>query len=468
MDLNKNLKIYYNNAIIFFFTSFIYLSFLKFEHFQFRYLILFLLIPCITFLFKDLKNKDYRFIKYFLFFLLFFLIHLLINFYLADQNISIFNILSLFFLLSIFTITYYFINFFNKNINKIIYLFIVIFICSSLISFLNFQLDNPYFCGGVPDVFNIINHEYENISKPSYATKISYKEYLFTENSHLGMIAPSLIAFMVHYTFTKNPNFIKKMLFVIFLVLCYIKSSTTLLVGLSLSFFIFLLFNNKELSKKTRFVFVLSIFFCMTIILLSDECKSRFIQVNNIHTMGIMEILTEEQIILGQKNNLEQKKNINIYQKFKNKIEYIILLSKNIPGSLTKDVHYYALSILKRSIIEKPFGWGINRYSKAFEYYNTKDQRALKKNINTLYLNKKDGTNNFIKILVEFGFFGLIFYFFILLFLIEKKISIELKLFYMPILIVQSIRGAGYFNGGFILIAFLMLLTYINFKKKIL
>ena len=51
--------------------------------------------------------------------------------------------------------------------------------------------------------------------------------------------------------------------------------------------------------------------------------------------------------------------------------------------------------------------------------------------------------------------------------MINKSIPIELKLFYLPIIISQSIRGAGYFNGGFILIAFLMLFTYIDQNKKL-
>jgi hypothetical protein len=41
-----------------------------------------------------------------------------------------------------------------------------------------------------------------------------------------------------------------------------------------------------------------------------------------------------------------------------------------------------------------------------------------------------------------------------------------LKLFYLPFVITQSLRGAGYFNGGFALIVFLMLFTYIRVYKK--
>ena len=119
---------------------------------------------------------------------------------------------------------------------------------------------------------------------------------------------------------------------------------------------------------------------------------------------------------------------------------------------------------MSKSIVEKPFGWGLNRYINAFEYFNQKYEPKKK---NLMDYNKKDGTNNLVKIVVEFGIFSFIFYIFVFLFIINKKIPIELKLFYFPIIITQSLRGAGYFNGGFILIAFLMLFTYIKVYKKL-
>ena len=462
MNLNRDLKFFYNYIIIFFFTSFIFLSFLKFEYFQFRYLVLFLLFPCAIFFFKDLKNKNYRFIKYFLFFLLFFLIHLLINFYLDNEKINLYNFFTLFYLLAILSIAYYFKNIFNENIDKIIYLFIFIFLCSSLLSFFNFQSDIPYFCGGIPDIFNFIKHEHESIDVPPYASRLSFKEYIFYENSHLGMVAPSVIAFMIYQINKKELAFNKKMLISFFLIICFAKSSTTLLLGTSLSLLILLVFNYREFSKKIKFIFILIILFLTSILIFNNECKSRFIKTDLGHKEKNY-VLIHEKSLFNSIKNFRKYEYKDIFQKFKNKIKEQIDSSQSIDSNLTKAVHYYALSILKRSIFEKPFGWGINRYNKAYDYF---DNQRTHSNTNLKNLNNKDGTNNFVKIFVEFGIFGLLFYIFIFLFLIEKKIPIEFKLFYLPILITQSIRGAGYFNGGFILIAFLMMFTYINFKKK--
>ena len=132
-------------------------------------------------------------------------------------------------------------------------------------------------------------------------------------------------------------------------------------------------------------------------------------------------------------------------------------------GNMTSVIHFHAFMIAKKSIIEKPFGWGINRYDEAFEYFNEKYPSKID---GLKRYNNKDGTNNFVKILVEFGIFSILFYFFIILFLINKKIPIDLKFFYLPFIITQSLRGAGYFNGGFSLIVFLMLFTYLRLNKK--
>ena len=62
----------------------------------------------------------------------------------------------------------------------------------------------------------------------------------------------------------------------------------------------------------------------------------------------------------------------------------------------------------KKSIIERPFGWGLNRYDKAFDYFN-----KTKTSKETWYqdYNNKDGTNNFIKLLVNLSFYNFIYIF---------------------------------------------------------
>ena len=131
-----------------------------------------------------------------------------------------------------------------------------------------------------------------------------------------------------------------------------------------------------------------------------------------------------------------------------------------IKGKLTSENNHVSYGDKYKDMC---FGWGINRYDQAFSHYN-KIQPAKIERLN--FYNNKDGTNNLVKIVVELGIFSTIFFLFCFLFLINNKISIELKLFYLPFIITQSIRGAGYFNGGFLLIVFIMLFTYISVYKK--
>ncbi len=440
MLINKSFQYYKDYLVLFFFVAFIFLFSLKVNLFQFRYLILFLLLPCGYFFFQDIKNKNFNFLKYLFYSLLFFLLHLFSSYNFEISKINAYQIFSLIYLQGIFIIAYYFFNFFNRNLFKLIFLFLILFLISSLISLFNFQYDSPYFCGGLPDFFNIMSHVGINPDR-TYALRISFKEYIFQENSHLGMIAPSAIIFFIYYLFKNNINFIQKYLIILFILICFIKSSTTLILGLFISLTCILILNYKELSKKHIFSFILVILVCASTLIFNIECKKRFFTI-------------KDDINLVSKQDSELNNNIenNI---FKNDSEFSIL---------TKAVHFHALSIMNKSIIEKPFGWGLNAYINAFEYFNTIYEPKQK---NLMDYNKKDGTNNLIKIIVEFGIFGLFFYFFIFLFFINNKLPIELKLFYLPIIITQSLRGGGYFNGGFILIAFLMLFTYINLYKKL-
>ena len=131
-------------------------------------------------------------------------------------------------------------------------------------------------------------------------------------------------------------------------------------------------------------------------------------------------------------------------------------------GSLSSAVYFNSLEVAFKSIINKPLGWGINGYENAFKFYKSKS-------LNEIHIqnhNIKDASNNFAKITVEFGIFGILFYFMLIVINLSKKLPIEYKLIYLPIIITQSIRGAGYFNSGFILIVFLLLFSYINFTKK--
>ena len=439
----KNTKIFFTSFLV---ISFIFLSGLKFEYFQFRFLILFLLLPCIYKFYNDFKKKNYYFLISFLFILFILFLHLGLNIYLEKSKLTNYSLFGIIFFLSIYAISYYYTDFINKNINLIVNLFLLIFFVSCLFSIFNYRHDSPFFCGGIPN-FMPSDALLEKYAHRMGELRLSFKGLIFPENSHLGMIAPSIIAYTVYRSINKKNSMIEIFSLFLFLIICFIKSSTTLLLGIFLSLTLILLFNHKQINKKTLISFVILIVFSLSILLLSKECRSRFVPIYD----------------LGFSNKTLENKTNSVVGKINKNLAYKIENILRTSGNLSSGVVYRALFIAKKSLIEKPFGWGLNRYDQAFDYFNNLEPS---KNPMLNRYNNKDGANNFNKLIVEFGIFGLIIYLFIFLFLINKKISIELKLFYFPFILTQSLRGAGYFNGGFSLILLLMLFTFIKIYKK--
>ena len=60
----------------------------------------------------------------------------------------------------------------------------------------------------------------------------------------------------------------------------------------------------------------------------------------------------------------------------------------------------------------------------------------------------------------------LIIFIYIMIFICSQKISIKNKLFLFPIVFTQFIRGAGYFNGGFLFSIILIILIVHDSKKE--
>jgi len=81
-------------------------------------------------------------------------------------------------------------------------------------------------------------------------------------------------------------------------------------------------------------------------------------------------------------------------------------------------------------------------------------------------LNYNDGSSNLSKILTEFGILSLILFPLILFFAFTNNMSNENKIFFLSIIFTQLIRGAGYFNGGFLFSIIIVLLTILKIKNN--
>tara|TARA_B100000989_G_C19506424_1_gene456709 strand:- start:1221 stop:1883 length:663 start_codon:yes stop_codon:yes gene_type:complete len=151
---------------------------------------------------------------------------------------------------------------------------------------------------------------------------------------------------------------------------------------------------------------------------------------------------------------------------FKNNVFYEFILNKYIDigiTNLTIEVLINSLNISINSIIDKPLGWGLNRFHYAYIYYQPRLPVYFSE---VRSLNFNDGVSNFSKIIVEFGLIAFVPFFFYIFFAFSYKIKLEDKIFLLPFIITQMIRGAGYFNGGFMLITMLIILKVFYLEKK--
>ncbi len=208
------------------------------------------------------------------------------------------------------------------------------------------------------------------------------------------------------------------------------------------------------------------------------ENKKRFEEFYNLFNLLKYEksILNELEILSKKENNIAQKKiiqkkieisknKINSYEKRLVEIdkEKFDLSKKYLYINLTNQVHFRSYYIAFESLKNKLFGWGFDNYEIAFNKYKYEVPVI---NPVVLLLNTKDASNNFAKIITEFGLFSLLLFVTLAIASFSLKIPIQVKLFLMPIIITQFIRGAGYFNGAFTISIILFIFIYIEYRNK--
>ena len=130
----------------------------------------------------------------------------------------------------------------------------------------------------------------------------------------------------------------------------------------------------------------------------------------------------------------------------------------------SSSIHFYSILLATYSVKKNYFGLGINNYKIAFNRY-LDDLKSFNKFHDYVFvMNKTDGSNNLAKLIVEFGLFSFLLIPVFLRFLFSDQFEDYQKFFILSILITQLGRGAGYFNGGF-LIGLLIIIIF-SFKNK--
>ncbi|MDB2486430.1 hypothetical protein N9W91_06095, partial [Candidatus Pelagibacter bacterium] len=243
----------------------------------------------------------------------------------------------------------------------------------------------------------------------------------------------------------------------------------------------------KNMSRISKYLFLI-LLIVVNLFMFMDKKEN---ELHN-HTVDgvIYKTCISQAVELKTKYNLEKKADSSLAYKG------IVLSEKEKFGSIFKKrnkvlssgIVIYSLYVAKESIINNPLGVGINNYK------NYRDVIDKKLNINNysdytknlageiifdesympslsstiLSFNKNSGSNNFSKLIVEFGLIPILGLFLIFIFSFRKEINEPIKATLIPLIFIQCfIRGTGYFDSGFIisLIIVLVLISEQVIKK---
>lgn len=248
-------------------------------------------------------------------------------------------------------------------------------------------------------------------------------KFLFIENSHFGMIGSSIFLYSLN-EFIKSKKIIHLANFFIILIFSYLNFSLTFFLGLFLSSLVIAVCNYLILNKMQLLVLSLVMLISISSIYLDKKSLSK---INAARTS-------------------------------------IDLISNKPVPNLSVEVYNSSYKIMIYSLMEKPFGYGFNNYEQAFFEHIDKINVQYDK---TKVLNSKDASINFTKIVTETGVFSLVFIYLLVVFVFSPKVRLEYKFLLIPNLLTQTfIRGAGYFNGGYLIYLLLVVLLLYNYKLE--
>lgn len=318
----------------------------------------------------------------------------------------------------------------------------------------------------------------------------------FLESSHYGMVAIPVFLLNLFYL-CKKFNLINFLLLIIFSSSMILFFSTTMAVGTILSIAIILLTNFRNINAKFFLSCVIVMFVYVLIFVNAYGCSRRISDLFYHHYILSVEkidilnsknkntAIQDSRFIVTIENNIA-KLIIFTYTKFTKKNKQETERSQNLKDSgisdklvklndlqrervfnkinVTSQVASNSFEVALKTLYAKPFGVGLNRFIDAFKDQIKSQQQYYSSEI--MKINLSDGSSNLAKLIAEFGVVSFVVFAYFIIFIFSKKISIENKLFLFPLVLTQIIRGAGYFNGGFLAAVVLIILIVHENKEK--
>ncbi len=435
----------YNKVLLLSFSIFIFFfDFLK-DYVDLR---LFIFVPFLLAnyeIFISKKRINYKFLLYFL------IVLLLLNSSLIFRDINIadkiYSLKSIFFLIVTTFAIFYFANNILKNLDSLFNFFLIFFfIYIVFYTFYEYDIhlqNNQCYIG----CFSILDDKLK----------------FFKENSHLGFISSAIISYLIIKINKVNVYFLSLLIFYLIIILNF---SLTVFFTIPIVLFYFLIFYHHKfnyLQKSIIIFLILSSFYILSTNSGAINKLYNVINFDNWNITGQHGKLQRPNITLENNNkNLNRQIKENDVQNKKDAEIKLDNYEKKPVKNLSSEVLIVSFNIAKLAIQERPLGYGFNNYHLAFKKYIDQIEVSLQ---DTKILNIFDASNNFAKIIVEFGIFGFFIFYIYFKFLFSKKIPFEYKFIIFPSLFTQTfIRGAGYFNGGYIF--FFALSCYLIYKFK--
>jgi hypothetical protein len=280
---------------------------------------------------------------------------------------------------------------------------------------------------------------------------------IFKENSHLAMVIPVLFFYLF---FKNNENYSLKNILIIlyYIFILFAFPSTTLIVNTIILISIYFFLDYKKFFKKFfLFLIIMSVLFFVVVV---KKCNFKILNLKE----SISDSINIQSDSINIQNDLK-KNELNDYLFYKEKM-YAKYNALPIQESFYKDftvaVYVNSLKISVATLQDHFFGYGINNYEKAFiNYMGTKVIPPYRE---IYFLNYNDGSNNFAKLIVEFGIFSFFIIFLYFKYFFNICADKNNKFFMLGLITIQFFRGAGYFNGGFLLIL-IFIITDLYEKK---
>ena len=362
------------------------------SNYGFRESIAFLLL----FLFYDFINKEYYkskdIIKRLLiifFFLSIFLIHIYLNILFDNGIFFKENILALIGLTILSVVVYFYYNLIVEHIDFIISFFLIIFFLCFFIS-----------------EYKLLTEWERKYSGICYGT-IKIKHTIFGENSHLGMILGGVIGYILYSCKEKSLKFLA-IIHLTLLAILILFPSITIFFSIFLSYLLILIYDYKFFFKKLL-IFTLIILSFLSIFRLYVNCGEKIKE-----TYTALNILDNN--IFQNENKTEnnqklEKLNIENFGKKQLFIDERVPKDKRYLGetkqftkrfNLTTAVFVNALNISLETLKSRFWGWGINRYQSAFDYYMFNGIVVPYFYHEVYTLNYNDGSANLPKLITEF------------------------------------------------------------------